>query len=208
MLNELLNRYPSLFDCKETIQQAAEALIRCYADGKKVMACGNGGSCADADHIVGELMKGFLKKRPIKESLKKRMLEQYPSLNAELLDKLQCGLPALSLCSLTALNSAVCNDIDPDLIYAQSVFGLGNKGDILICISTSGNAKNVCAAAEIAKASGIHVIGLTGSAGGKLKEIADICICAPEMETYKIQELHLPIYHYLCATVEAYFFDI
>ena len=207
MLHELLNRYPSLFACKGTIQQAAEALIRCYADGKKVMICGNGGSCADADHIAGELMKGFLKKRPIRDSLKNRMQEQYPSLNVDILDKLQCGLPALSLCSLTAINTAICNDIDPNLIYAQSVFGLGNKDDILICISTSGNAKNVCVAAEVAKASGILVIGLTGSTGGKLLEIADICICAPEMETYKIQELHLPIYHYLCATVEAHFFD-
>lgn len=208
MLNELLNHYPSLFTCKETIQQAAESLIRCYADGKKVMTCGNGGSCADADHIVGELMKGFLKKRPIKDSLKTRMQEQYPSLDADILDKLQCGLPALSLCSLTALNTAICNDTDPNLIYAQSVFGLGNKGDVLICISTSGNAKNVCAAAQVAKALGILVIGLTGNTGGKLKEIADICICAPETETYKIQELHLPIYHYLCATVEAHFFDV
>jgi D-sedoheptulose 7-phosphate isomerase len=207
MLHELLTRYPSLFVCKETIQQAAEALIRCYADGKKVMICGNGGSCADADHIAGELMKGFLKKRPIRDSLKNRMQEQYPSLNVDILDKLQCGLPALSLCSLTAINTAICNDIDPNLIYAQSVFGLGKKDDILICISTSGNAKNVCVAAEVAKASGILVIGLTGSTGGKLMEIADICICAPEMETYKIQELHLPIYHYLCATVEAHFFD-
>jgi D-sedoheptulose 7-phosphate isomerase len=207
MLHELLNRYPSLFACKETIQQAAEALIRCYADGKKVMICGNGGSCADADHIAGELMKGFLKKRPIRDSLKNRMQEQYPSLNVDILDKLQCGLPALSLCSLTAINTAICNDIDPNLIYAQSVFGLGKKDDILICISTSGNAKNVCVAAEVAKASGILVIGLTGSTGGKLMEIADICICAPEMETYKIQELHVPIYHYLCATVEAHFFD-
>ena len=207
MLHELLNRYPSLFACKETIQQAAEALIRCYADGKKVMICGNGGSCADADHIAGELMKGFLKKRPIRDSLKNRMQAQYPSLNVDILDKLQCGLPALSLCSLTAINTAICNDIDPNLIYAQSVFGLGKKDDILICISTSGNAKNVCVAAEVAKASGILVIGLTGSTGGKLMEIADICICAPETETYKIQELHLPIYHYLCATVEAHFFD-
>ena len=208
MLNELLSRYPSLVNCKEAIRQAAAELIRCYTDGKKVMTCGNGGSCADADHIVGELMKGFLKKRPIKDSLKTSMQEQYSFLNADILDKLQCGLPSLSLCSLTALNTAICNDIDSDLIYAQSVFGLGKKGDILICISTSGNAKNVCAAAEVAKASGILVIGLTGSTGGKLKENADICICAPEMETYKIQELHLPIYHYLCATVEAHFFDI
>ena len=133
------------------------------------------------------------------------MQEQYPFLNADILDKLQCGLPSLSLCSLTALNTAICNDIDPDLIYAQSVFGLGKKGDIFICINTSGNEKNVCDAAEVAKASGILVIGLTGSTGGKLKENADICICAPEMKTYKIQELHLPIYHYLCATVEAHF---
>jgi len=208
MLNELLSRYPSLVNCKEAIRQAAAELIRCYTDGKKVMTCGNGGSCADADHIVGELMKGFLKKRPVKDSVKIRMQEQYPFLDAELLDGLQCGLPAVSLCSLTALNTAVCNDIDPQLIYAQSVFGLGKKGDVLICMSTSGNAKNVCAAAQVAKAFGITVIGLTGSKGGRLKELADVCVCVPETETYKIQELHLPIYHYICATVEARFFDI
>ena len=117
----------------------------------------------------------FKKIREQKESLKNSMKEQYPSLDANILDKLQCGLPALSLCSLTALNTAICNDTDPNLIYAQSVFGLGNKGDVLICISTSGNAKTVCAAAQVAKALGILVIGLTGSTGGKLKEIADIC---------------------------------
>ena len=127
-------------------------------------------------------------------------------LDDSLLSKLQCGLPAISLPSITALNSAFCNDVDPELIYAQSLFALGKQGDLLIALSTSGNAKNVFAAVKVARALGITVIGLTGGMGGKLRESADICICVPESETFKIQELHLPIYHYLCAEVEAHFF--
>ena len=170
------------------------------------MTCGNGGSCADADHIVGELMKGFLKKRPLSASQRQAMTENFPEMDGDILESLQCGLPALSLCSMTALNTAFCNDVDPELIYAQSVFSLGKQGDVLICLSTSGNAKNVCSAAIVAKALGITVIGLTGRAGGRLKEIADFCITVPETETFKIQELHLPVYHYLCAETEAHFF--
>jgi len=124
----------------------------------------------------------------------------------ELLNKLQGGLPAIALPSMTALNSAFCNDVDPELIYAQSLIGLGRKNDVLIAISTSGNSKNVFGAVKVAKALGVKVIGLTGNTGGKLKEHADIAIRVPETETYKIQELHLPVYHYLCAAVEDYFF--
>lgn len=206
MMNELMKRYPSLAFCKTEIGQAVKAMIRCYEHGGKVMICGNGGSCADADHIVGELMKGFLKKRPLSGEKKQEMLTRCPELDGVLLGKLQGGLPAVSLCSLTALNSAFCNDVDPELIYAQSVLGLGDPGDILICISTSGNAKNVFAAAQVAKALGLTVIGLTGMGGGKLGKTADICICVPEKETFKVQELHLPVYHYLCAATEARFF--
>ena len=206
MLNDLITRYPQLNTCVPEIQKAYEALTHCYVSGGKVMTCGNGGSCADADHIVGELMKGFLRRRPLSHDQKCAMQTECPELEEAVLSKLQQGLPALSLCSLTALNTAFCNDVDPELIYAQSVLGLGKAGDLLICMSTSGNAANVCAAAKVAKSLGITVIGLTGAGGGKLKPLADVCICVPETETFKVQELHLPVYHYLCAGVEAHFF--
>ena len=169
--------------------------------------CGNGGSAADCEHIAGELMKGFLKDRHISKEKRAKMKAMEPFIEDDILSKLQCGLPAVSLPSMLALNSAFCNDVDPELIYAQSIMALGNKGDILIAISTSGNSKNLCAAVKVAKALEIGVIGLTGKGGGKLKELADICICAPEEETFKIQELHMPIYHYLCAETEAHFFN-
>ena len=207
MLNELLKRYPSLAEIKDDITKATDAIISCYEKGGKVLLCGNGGSCADCEHIVGELMKGFLKLRPISEDKKVEMKANSPIIDDEILSKLQCGLPAISLPSMTALNSAFCNDVDPELIYAQPLMALGNKGDILIAISTSGNSKNVFGAVKVAKALGVTVIGLTGKTGGKLREHSDICICAPETETFKIQELHLPIYHYICAEVEAHFFE-
>ena len=206
MLNELMNRYSQLSICKEDILKAEKALIECYKNSGKVLICGNGGSCADSDHIVGEFMKGFLKKRPLSDEKKTEMKKNCNLVDDELLSKLQGGLPAISLPSITALNSAFCNDVDPELIYAHSLIALANKNDILIGISTSGNSKNVLAALKIAKALGIKVIGLTGNTGGKLKEYSDISICVPEKETFKIQELHLPVYHYLCAAVEEYFF--
>ena len=206
MFNELLERYPQLDCCKEEIKKAAEAIIACYENGGKVLLCGNGGSCADCDHIVGELMKGFLLKRPMSDGQKAKMRDNFERIDEDMLSKLQCGLPAISLPSITALGSAFCNDVDPDLVYAQSTFALGKKGDILIGLSTSGNAKNVNAAAEVARATGITVIGMTGQKGGKLYGNADICIRVPENETFKIQELHLPVYHYLCAEVEDHFF--
>lgn len=207
MLNELLKRYPALTEIKDDIEKAAKELIACYENGGKVLLCGNGGSSADCEHIAGELMKGFLKKRPVSDEKRTQMKSNAPYLEDEILSKLQCGLPAVSLPSMTALNSAFCNDVDPELIYAQPLMALGNKNDILIAISTSGNSKNVYAAVKVAKALGLRVIGLTGASGGKLKGIADVCICAPEEETFKIQELHLPVYHYLCAETENRFFE-
>ncbi|MBR3978205.1 MAG: SIS domain-containing protein [Oscillospiraceae bacterium] len=206
MLNKLLNRYPQLAKCQDELKKAAAAMIDCYKNGGKILLCGNGGSCADCDHIVGELMKGFLKKRPLSTEQKAQMTNLSPLLDEETLSKLQGGLPAISLPSLTALNSAFCNDVDPELIYAQSVMAMGKTGDVLIAMSTSGNAKNVFAAAKVAKSLGLTVIGLTGKGGGKLSEIADICIRVPETETFKVQELHLPVYHYLCAATEEEFF--
>ena len=151
-------------------------------------------------------MKGFLKKRPLDNIKKAEMKDNCGLVDDELLNKLQGGLPAIAIPSITALNSAFCNDVDPELIYAQPLMSLARENDILIGISTSGNSKNVFGAVKVAKALGIKVIGLTGKTGGKLKDTADICICAPETETFKIQELHLPIYHYLCAAVEEHFF--
>lgn len=206
MMKELLMRYPQLEVCKEDIERAVQAIIKCYENGGKLLLCGNGGSCADCDHIVGELMKGFLKMRPLSQEQKNEMAALSPEVS-QFADKLQGGLPAIALPSITALNSAFCNDVDPELIYAQPVMAMGKPGDILIGISTSGNAKNVYAATVTAKALGMTVIGLTGNTGGKLKEISDIAVCAPEKETYKIQELHLPVYHYICAAVEAHFFS-
>lgn len=206
MLNELLTRYPQLDVCKQDITAATEALIACYEKGGKVLLCGNGGSCADCDHIVGELMKGFLKMRPLSDEKKAQMQQRCPMADDALLAKLQGGLPAVSLPSIAALNTAFCNDVDPELIYAQSVLALGKPGDVLIALSTSGNAKNVFAAVKVARALGLTVIGLTGKTGGKLREHADIAVCVPECETFKIQELHLPVYHYVCAAVEEHFF--
>ena len=190
---ELVERYPKLSAVAENTNKAIEAIINCYNNGGKVMLCGNGGSASDCSHIVGELMKGFLKLRPTNS-------------NNEVVSKLQKGLPAISLCEASALLTAFCNDVDPNLIFAQQVLGLGKKEDILIGISTSGNAKNVDAAVETAKELGITVIGLTGKGGGLLGKKSDISIIAPENETFKIQECHLPIYHAICAAVEENFF--
>ena len=206
MYNELMKRYPALDQCGEDIKAAVSAIVACYEAGGKVMLCGNGGSAADCDHIVGELMKGFLKLRPVSDEAREQMKKASPELDDELIGKLQCGLPAIALPYISALNSAFCNDVDPELIYAQSLFALAKRGDVLIAMSTSGNAKNVFAAVKVARALGVTVIGLTGSKGGKLFEHSDICIRVPENETFKIQELHLPVYHYICAAVEEHFF--
>ncbi len=206
MLNELIKRYPELNPVKNDIQRAVDEIADCFEKGGKLLLCGNGGSCADCDHISGELMKGFLKKRPVSSRQKEEMKEKSPSLDDEMLSKLQCGLPAVSLASMTALNSAFCNDVEAELVYAQAVMALGKKGDILMAISTSGNSDNVCAAAEVARAIGCRTVGLTGRTGGRLREYSDICIRVPEDETFRIQELHLPVYHCICALVEDYFF--
>lgn len=207
MLQDLLNRYPALESCRTEIATAANMLVRCFEQGGKLLACGNGGSCADCGHIVGELMKGFLKKRPLDQEVLSQIAHGNIQLDISKVGQLQKGLPAISLCDMPALNSAFCNDVDADLVYAQAVMGLGREADILLCISTSGNSKNVVYAAQVAKAFKLNVIALTGETGGKLKEIADVCICVTERETYKVQELHLPVYHYLCAFVEEFFFE-
>ena len=196
-MKEFLERYPQLNNCAKDIENALAIMIDTYKNGGKILVCGNGGSAADADHIVGELMKGFLKDRKVTD-------ERMPQ---ELRDKLQGALPAISLCAHTSLMTATINDNDADMIFAQQVYGYANENDLLIAISTSGNSKNVINAVKVAKALGVKVVTLTGKAGGALKEMADVTICAPSTETYKIQEYHLPIYHYLCAKIEEEFFE-
>ena len=207
MLNELLKRYPCLESAREDIVKAENTLITAFKSGNKLLICGNGGSCADCEHIVGELMKGFLSKRPLTEEQKAKMKANCPEIGEKYLSLLQRAVPAIALPSFTALNTAFCNDVEPELVFAQGLMGLGKKDDILLCISTSGNSKNVVAAALTAKALGLKTIGLTGKTGGKLKSICDICVCVPETETFKVQELHLSVYHYLCARVEKAIFE-
>ncbi len=204
ILAELLGRYPCLEACKADIQKGTEALVECFQKDGTVFLCGNGGSAADADHIVGELAKGFCLRRPISEQEKEFYRKDDRS--QLLAEQLQCGLKAVNLMAQIALNSATANDLDPRLGPAQALNALGRKGDVLIGISTSGNAQNVYFACKVAQARGMKVLGLTGQAGGLLKSEADICICVPEKETFKVQELHLPVYHALCRMVEVKFF--
>jgi D-sedoheptulose 7-phosphate isomerase len=204
IIKNLIDRYPALGEAEKDITLAAEMMVETYKNGGKLMVCGNGGSASDSLHIVGELMKEFAVKRPLSEDMKKALAEAgddgYIGAN------LQGALPAVSLVGVTALESAYANDAAPDLGFAQQVFGLGNRGDLLLGITTSGNSKNVIYAAKTAKAKGIKTVALTGCGGGKIKDICDCAIVAPADETYKIQEFHLPIYHTLCLVLENEFF--
>lgn len=207
ILNELMERYPALDCVRSEIIKAYEILETCYYEGGKLLAAGNGGSAADSEHIVGELMKGFVKRRPVTPEFGEALKEADPVRGAELADKLQGGLPAISLICHGALSSAFANDVDGMLSYAQQVNGYGKPGDVFLGISTSGNAENIIYAAVTAKAKGMKVIGLTGKDGGKLAAISDASIVAPSAETYKIQELHLPVYHALCLMLEERFYE-
>ena len=206
MLKELLERYPELESCREAIESAKEKMISAFADGKKLLVCGNGGSCADSDHIVGELMKGFLLRREIPKVDREAMKELFTECGDYLADNLQGAMPAISLTAHAGLISAFANDVAPDMVYAQQVYGYGIKGDVFVGLTTSGNSANVVNAAMVAKTKGMIVIGMVGAKDCRLDEIADVVIHAPETETFKVQELHLPIYHYLCAACEDKFF--
>lgn len=205
-LNELLTRYPVLADVEDQMKEAYEILENCYKNGGKLLIAGNGGSCADGEHIVGELMKGFVKRRAVSVEFANQLMKADPVRGKELAEKLQGGLPAIALTGHPGLSTAYLNDVDGDLIYAQQTYGYGKAGDVFLGISTSGNAKNVMYAITAAKALGMKTIGLTGKDGGQLKEMADVAIVVPEKETYKIQELHLPVYHALCLMLEERFF--
>lgn len=205
-LTELLDRYPTLKAIGDDIYTAAESLIHLYQNKGKLLICGNGGSAADSLHIVGELMKSFRQYRPISIELRNK-LEKYED-GYELGNHLQMPLRAIALVCESGLNTAFANDVKPDYVFAQQVFGYGDKGDILVAISTSGNSRNVVYAVEVAKALGLTVVALTGQGGGKLKQFSDICIAVPETETFKVQELHLPVYHALCLAVENEIFKV
>lgn len=206
IMYELIERYPKLLSVRKSIEEAYLLLEASYSASGKLLIAGNGGSCADAEHIVGELMKGFVKRRAVTEAFAEK-LKSADSVRGEILSqKLQGSLPAIALNGHYSLSTAFANDVDGDLIYAQQVYGYGRKEDVLLGISTSGNAKNIMYAVAVAKAKGMKVIGLTGKDGGELGQAADAAIIVPENETYKIQELHLPIYHALCLLLEDRFF--
>lgn len=203
-LDTLIGRYPILAPNREQISNSFTLLFETVQRGNKILICGNGGSASDADHIVGELMKSFIKKRPIDSQLKVALEKVDSEKGAYLAHHIQDAIPAINLSQHTALSSAFANDVDPHLGFAQKVMGYGVPGDLLWGLSTSGNAQNVLYAAIMAKAKGMHTLAMTGETGGKLKEFSDVCICVPEKQTYIIQELHLPIYHFLCIMLEQY----
>lgn len=205
-LNELMDRYPNLKENREDIWKAYLIMEEAYQNGGKLLAAGNGGSASDAEHIVGELMKGFVKPRKLGEDMLCALENADAEVGREIGIKLQGALPAIAVVDHVALSTAYLNDVDPLLGFAQQVYGYGVKGDVFLGISTSGNSQNILYACTVAKAKGMKVIGLTGRDGGKLKEKADVTIVVPEQETFKIQELHLPIYHALCLMLEEKFF--
>lgn len=205
-LEELISRYPVLEPMKSSIWEAYDILRECFEEGHKLLVAGNGGSAADSEHIVGELMKGFVKRRPVPQDMAEKLEKIDERAGKELALKLQGGLPAIALSGHPALSTAFLNDVDGEMIYAQQVYGYGQEGDVFLGISTSGNASNIYYASVAAKAKGMKVIGLTGKDGGKLGQSSDVALIVPEQETFKIQELHLPIYHGLCLMLEEYFF--
>ncbi|MGB7342355.1 MAG: SIS domain-containing protein [Phototrophicaceae bacterium] len=203
----LETRYPILKDCINDIDNAYQVLHQSFDAGGKLLICGNGGSAADSGHIVGELMKGFLSKRPIDDKMKAKLSQEKPEHGQYIAKQLQSALPAISLNAHSALASAINNDIAGDMVFAQQVYGYGRLGDSLLGISTSGNSSNVLYALHVARTLGLHTIGLTGRSGGEIRDYCDVTICVPYEDVISIQELHLPIYHAICVALESDFFD-
>jgi len=203
--DELFVRYPALVACKDAILAAYETVLASYQAGGKVYTCGNGGSASDSEHIVGELLKKFKKHRDIPADLKTKLQTMGPE-GQVLADKLEGSLGAVSLLSMTGILTAFANDVGWDEAFAQQLLGLARPGDVLIALSTSGNSRNCVNAAVLAKALGMKTIGLTGEKGGRFREVCDVAVCVPALETYQIQEYHLPVYHALCAMLESELF--
>lgn len=207
ILDDLIGRYPIVSECRKDIQSAYEILCKSFENKGKLLIAGNGGSAADAEHIVGELMKGFKKRRCLDKDIKSKIMEVHTELGENLCKNLQGTLPEIALTGQIALSTAYMNDVDATLGFAQQVFGYGNGQDVFLGITTSGNSQNILYAMAVAKAKGLRTIALTGNRGGEVKAMADVSIVVPESETYRIQELHLPIYHVLCLMLEERFFE-
>ena len=198
----LFRHYPSLTVCADSVSGAYQLLSNCYHHRGLIMACGNGGSASDAEHIVGELMKGFKMRRPLSAEQLLLLQSAFPDGSDYFPENLQQAIPAISLVSQTSINTAFVNDVKPEMVFAQLVFGYGKPGDVLIGLSTSGNSINVVNACKVAKALGVNTIGFTGERESRLSEICDVTIRVPAQEVYRIQEFHLPVYHTLCAMLE------
>lgn len=202
----LMQRYPILEECRNSIVAGYLIMEECYEHDGKLLIAGNGGSAADSEHIAGELMKRFKTPRPITDEMAVKLKKVDPIRGEELARNLECGLMAIPLVAHEAITTACINDVDGLGVFAQQLFGFGRSGDVFLCISTSGNSKNVLSATVVARALDIKVIGLTGSHGGELASVADVAVKVPETETYMIQELHLPVYHCWCLMLEDHFF--
>lgn len=194
-----IEKHPALSGCRAAMEEAVSQIVAMHQAGGTMLLCGNGGSAADCEHISGELLKGFLSRRPLPA-------EKRAGISDALAEKLQDGIRAIPLPSLSALSTAFSNDVDASAVYAQLVSVFGRPGDVFLGLSTSGNAANVCAAAEVAAARGLFTVAMTGASGGKLAGLCRCAIRVPETETYLVQELHLPVYHALCAEAEARLF--
>ena len=205
-VDKLCARYPELEVCRNDIVCGYKLMEQCYRSDGKLLLAGNGGSAADCEHIVGELMKRFKKPRPVHADLAQRLKALDAERGTFLADKLEQGLMAISLTTHEALTTAYCNDVDGKAVFAQQLFGYARPNDVFVGISTSGNSENVLYAAILAKALGMSVIGLTGRKGGELARIADVCVKVPADETYQVQEFHLPVYHCWCMMLEEMFF--
>lgn len=203
----LIDRYSLLEKVQEDIIHAYLIMEECYEHDGKLLIAGNGGSAADSEHIAGELMKKFQIPRPITSQLANKLVDIDPVRGRDLATKLECGLTALPLVAHEALSTAYSNDVDGLGVFAQQLFGFGRSGDVFLAISTSGNSRNIMLATVVARAIGIKIIGFTGANGGELASVADVCVKAPQTETYMIQELHLPIYHCWCLMLEDKFFS-
>ena len=205
ILQRLLEDNPALAPLRSGLLDAYALLKGAFELGGKLLLCGNGGSAADADHIVGELMKGFLKRRPLTAE-ERALLDDTPDMPAGFADRLQGALPALSLNTHGALLSAYANDVDASMVYAQQVWALGQGGDALLALSTSGNSRNVVNAVHAARAKGLRTLAITGEKESALSALCDVTLRLPSAETYRVQEYTLPVYHALCALLEAAFF--
>ena len=206
-LTSLLSRYKDISLLEADIIEAFEIIKKCYKKEGTLFVCGNGGSAADSEHIVGELMKEFVSPRRVTDiNLRNNLVKKFGNEGEFIVDKLQRGLRAVSLLSHPSLISAYSNDVSAEMIFAQQLYVMSKHGDVLLAISTSGNSKNVLKAIQLASVINVKTILLTGNNGGKCAELADCSIKIPENETYKIQEYHLPIYHTLCLMIEEYFY--